>query len=610
MSEQVLSTFKIETEDDFQIEYEILPAYDNNEIDERKKEINKNIADIDAQSSELTAKIEALNKDIDRLTNHADGFDYMIAVGTGVLCGLIDSFFVGEFDEEHFKENKKKITEKFDNIVTEKGKKTSINEKIKEEIKKAKKNAKKKGTKLSKEKEEEIRKRITESIEAKFEQLKQTDGENHTKKALKKAMEALQDKFKIPSDNLWNGAKIGVSSETHHIDDFVHHPTVIGLFAAIVSQLFRVGIFVNKNGKWSIRIAQFKDKNEAKKWLLQIMLPITLSALLTWLLYILKSNNKEKIDEKLPKPIQKLILFLVEVPAIISILEITNNWLGHLVSDMAGSSVSAGKSSAEKEKIGMGIPGLFMSLFKYLASVPPLCFTPLSKVVDEIYRDERFDLRAELATLDQLGKQAIPVIAGDLLVRSFYFIRRLAQEYKEHGDWKLVNWKNVIPFRNRTIVRMMTIESGTFTAVDIADAAIRSAIKNGGQVESPTFWKDFILRINFVGVGRFVIAVGTDVGMGIKRQKLIKERMQYRAEDGMLQTAKIFYMQEGMWIEAIDTEKAFQELTDTTEKSILYFMESFNEISESIENIGKYSIEAEKNNPGLIDEINDILTWG
>ena len=118
------------------------------------------------------------------------------------------------------------------------------------------------------------------------------------------------------------------------------------------------------------------------------------------------------------------------------------------------------------------------------------------------------------------------------------------------------------------------------------------------------------MRVNFVGIGRFVIAVGTDVGMGIKRQKLIKERMQYRAEDGMLQTAKIFYMQEGMWIEAIDTEKAFQELTDTTEKSILYFMESFNEISESIENIGKYSIEAEKNNPGLIDEINDILTWG
>lgn len=68
--------------DDFKIEYEILPAYGTNEIDARKNEINKNIADIDAMSAELNKKIDFLNKDIDRLTNHADGLDYMVAVGT------------------------------------------------------------------------------------------------------------------------------------------------------------------------------------------------------------------------------------------------------------------------------------------------------------------------------------------------------------------------------------------------------------------------------------------------------------------------------------------------------------------------------------------------
>lgn len=605
MTEEALSTFKIETEDDFQVEYEILPAYGTDEVDPRKKEINKNIADIDAMSVELNKKIDYLNKDIDRLTNHADGLDYMVAVGTGVLCGLIDSFFVGEFDVEHFKENKEKVTKKFEEIVEQKGEKARKDDQIKNAIKKAKEKATAKGERLSKEKEEEIKRRITESLQKKFQERKAFDAENGTKTALKSALEKLQDKFKIPSDNLWNGAGIKVSSETHHLDDLAHHPTVIGLFAAIISQLFRVGIFVNKDGKWSLKIAHFKDEEEAKKWLLQIMLPITLSALLTWLLYILKSRNKEKIDEKLPKPLQKLILFLVEVPAIIAVLEIANNWLGHLVSDMAGSSSSAGKG-----RTGMGIPGLFLSIFKYLSSIPPFNLTPLPGIVDELYRDEGFDLRSELAALDQLGKQAIPVIAGDLLVRSFYFIRRLAQEYKEHGDWKLVNWKNVIPFRNRTIVRMMTIESGTFTAIDVADAAIRSAIKNGGQVQSPTFWKDFILSINFVGIGRFAIAVGTDVGMGVKKQHLIKERMQYKAEDGMLQTAKLFYMQEGMWIEAVDTEKAIQELTETTEKTMLYYIESCDDISESIENIGNTAIEAEKKNPGLINEMKDILSWG
>ena len=131
-----------------------------------------------------------------------------------------------------------------------------------------------------------------------------------------------------------------------------------------------------------------------------------------------------------------------------------------------------------------------------------------------------------------------------------------------------------------------------------------------GSVQSPTFWKDFILSVNFVGIGRFAIAVGTDVGMGVKRQHLIKERMQYKAEDGMLQIAKLFYMQEGMWIEAVDTEKAIQELTETTEKTMLYYIESCDDISESIENIGNTAIEAEKRNPGLINEMKDILSWG
>ena len=69
-------------------------------------------------------------------------------------------------------------------------------------------------------------------------------------------------------------------------------------------------------------------------------------------------------------------------------------------------------------------------------------------------------------------------------------------------------------------------------------------------------------------------------------------------------------MQEGMWLDAIDTEKAIQDLTNTAEKSILYFVESYNEISENIENIGNYAIEAEKKNPGLIAQMKDILTWG
>lgn len=212
--------------------------------------------------------------------------------------------------------------------------------------------------------------------------------------------------------------------------------------------------------------------------------------------------------------------------------------------------------------------------------------------------------------LSELGRQAIPVILGDITVRTFYFIRRLVIELKEHKDLKSVNWRNVVPFNNRTIARMLTVESGTFTAVDLMDAAIRSAVEVGPSV-SPVFWSKFVLKVNFVGIGRFAIAVGTDVGMGIKRQKLIKERMECKAEHNMLQTAKLFYMQEGMWIEAVDTEKAINDMYATAEKSMVYFAESWNSIAESLENIQNIDIsQVEKNNPGLVDELKDILEWG
>ena len=52
----------------------------------------------------------------------------------------------------------------------------------------------------------------------------------------------------------------------------------------------------------------------------------------------------------------------------------------------------------------------------------------------------------------------------------------------------------------------------------MADAAIRGATKVGA--EPVTFAKCFILRVNFVGIGRFTLAVGVDVFMGIRKGRL------------------------------------------------------------------------------------------
>ena len=539
-----LTAFKIEEndkEDEFQVEYEIHTVFDEDELDSKKLELAKKIADIDAKSAELNSKIDSLNTEIERMTNQADGFDYAIAVGAGVLCGLIDSFFVGEFNFNRGKATSHKQVNQF----------------------------------------------ITQ-----FAKLNGYEG-----KGLDGAIAFLEKKFPVPQDNIWKGLDIGVSAKNHHLADFAHHPTLLGLAASIAVQFFRMGIFVNKNGEWHFEFVSTEPKE-----LLKIWLPVIISGLLMWMINTAESKYKNEIDEMIPKPIQKLIKALALAPMVISVLKVAVNWAGHLVSDMGGSKNTAGG--------GMGIPGLFISLLHEISSLPGISSTELPRMVEDLYAKEKWDMRSELGIFNELGRQAIPVIIGEVLVRTFYFVRRLIQECREHGgDWKAVNWKNVIPFRNRTIARMMTIESGTFTAVDLADAAIRSAIEGGSPLD-PAFWAKFILKVNFVGVGCFVIAVATDVGMGLKRQRFIKERMQYRSEDGMLQVAKLFYMQEGMWIEAVDTEKAINDLQDTARKSIQYFIESCKDISQSIENIGNYAVDAEKNNPGITDEMIHILTWG
>src|SRR5690606_40344799 len=48
-------------------------------------------------------KIDDLNLEIERLTNHSDYIDNTVAVSSGILAGIIDSFWVGR-SEEHTSE--------------------------------------------------------------------------------------------------------------------------------------------------------------------------------------------------------------------------------------------------------------------------------------------------------------------------------------------------------------------------------------------------------------------------------------------------------------------------------------------------------------------------
>ncbi len=90
----------------------------------------------------------------------------------------------------------------------------------------------------------------------------------------------------------------------------------------------------------------------------------------------------------------------------------------HLVSDMAGSS---------------------NSLSQFLSKLFNGTLLAKRDENGKIIKDTilRFDLRGELGVGIELGRQAVPVIANECIVRTFYFIRRLAMEMRKSSIYSL-----------------------------------------------------------------------------------------------------------------------------------------------------------------------------
>lgn len=185
---------KIE-QDDFVVEFETTSVWDDIiSQDSRMQEFERKINDVDAVMGKRQQQIDKLNDEIDRLTNHADGIDYMVAVVSGLITGLIDSFVVGEWN---FAKAKAKSNQE-------------INEKVMEF-------AKKKG---------------------------------YSGDRLDGAIAYLEKKFRLPGDGAYQfNSDTLMNAKTHHLDDFCHHPTLVGLICNVLVQFTGETIYVNKNSE-------------------------------------------------------------------------------------------------------------------------------------------------------------------------------------------------------------------------------------------------------------------------------------------------------------------------------------------------------------------------
>lgn len=513
---ETISKTLLKSDDNIEVVFEILQQNDSSIPSDDGN------AWLDYDIGLLNTKIAQLEKQIDIFTNDADKLDNAIAVASGLLCGLIDSFFVGKFS---FEEGMKITNEKMEEKIIEIAKKHGW-----EGIKK---------------------------------------GERKGEQPLDAAIKFLEENFKMPSDPLKD--QFG-GTRQHHLRDFAHHHSPIGLFFSILTQFTGRAYGTDSNGVFmSIEVPKEMIGTDIKrKWAIAV-----------------------------------------------------TDWALHLASDMHGSKATAGA--------GTGVPGPIVSLLKAISALPIWGTKPhipgekpnpnsLSLFTAKLYngtllgqRDEngnlipvKIDLRGEMAIWQQMGKQSIPVVINDVLVRVFYFIRRLYIALKDNeihswDDITKLNWRKIVPIYNRTINHMMLVASGTFVAVDLGDAAIRSALTCGGSWEK--FVAGMLLRINYPGIGRFVIALGVEGHMAFRRSKLRTERMALMTELLQANTIRIFDTQRQMWIAAAQAEKAIEQLYDETEKSyplIIHCIEGNNEDYESIE---KYEGSINKHNPWIFDQL-------
>ncbi len=211
-----------------------------------------------------------------------------------------------------------------------------------------------------------------------------------------------------------------MSTRNHHIKSLGHSPDIVGLFFSILDQFNSTAHFVDNGRIISVDTETFE----------------------------LKGSNFTS----------KLIAGFA-------------NWLGHLFSDVAGSSGALGR--------GSGIPIPFYSLLQFInVGQFGQHRQSFAKIVVQVF-EQGYDFRHGIA-------MAIPVLVTELLTRIMWVVKR-----RFYHDYL---WSECIPTANDPeLRRMLLIAHGSLCLVDTTDATLRS----GGNIIQ------FLLRSNMIAWVRF-----------------------------------------------------------------------------------------------------------
>lgn len=257
----------------------------------------------------------------------------------------------------------------------------------------------------------------------KFASINGWNGANEGSNTTSSAIGYLERKYKVNYDHR-HGADVDgsfkMSTTNHHIKSLGHSPDLVGLFFSVLGQFTDTAYFVDSGKVISVDTETFE----------------------------LKGNT-----------------FAAKVFAGFA------NWLGHLFSDVAGSSGASGR--------GSGIPIPFFSMLQ-------LCNLgefgqhrqTFAQVAVQVF-EQGYDFRHGVA-------MAFPVLITELLTRMIWVVKQRVYHAKP--------WKECIPLANNAeLRRMLLVAHGALCLVDGIDAGLRS----GGDMIS------FMLRANMIAWARF-----------------------------------------------------------------------------------------------------------
>ena len=250
------------------------------------------------------------------------------------------------------------------------------------------------------------------------------------------AISFLEKKYKVPYEHTSTKSVHGMfqmNTRNHHFKSLGHAPDPVGLFFSILDQFTNSGTFLS-NGQ----LIRVSAENRG---------------------FELQGSNF----------ISKVFCGFC-------------NWIGHLISDIAGSNGSRAVGMSGR---GTGLPIPFMELFlicdfgKFQIGKDR---QTLAELMTRAFQ-EGYDIR-------HAGAMAVPVMMEELMIRVLWAIKRYYYHNKQ--------WNECVPNAKHPDLRMMLlVGNGTLCIFDGVDAAVRS---HGNALV-------FVLHMNMVAWFRLVMLV-------------------------------------------------------------------------------------------------------